>query len=249
MARAAEAGLAVTPTQVFQHPTIAELAAHAELSAPAGEPDGPLPLSGVQRALLAEAGGDPRRLNRLLVLEPGATVEAGLLRQALAHLRDRHQALRMRLDAAASTLVTAPDQPADEPLVELVQAADGAHDRTVRAVAERLVAALDVTASGPVRLALVDAGPGRRQRLLVATSALLLDEAGVDVVLDGLAEILEELAAGRPPRPATGDRRFAAWLREVGGTRGGTDRAPVADAGGPAGRREVEVTAIAGPCL
>jgi amino acid adenylation domain-containing protein len=213
VARAREAGLAITPAQVFQHPTVAALAA---LAGPAQPPPGPrraLPLSPVQRSLLAESGGDRRRLAALAVVAAGA-LDGPALERAAARLADRHPALALRLDADGPAWTQGPREIAVD--VADLSARSDLH-AALRELGERTVARLEGAA---LRLALAECGtgPGRGRRLLLATSRLLLDEASVEVLRSELVE---------PVRPAAPDRRFLDWLAAV-------HPAPDGPAAGPA---------------
>ena len=105
VSRARRAGLSITPRAVFQHQTVATLAAVAgarqETAAPA--PDiaaGALPATPIMR-WLAERGGPIDRFSQAMLLNVPAALDADHLSTALQNLLDHHAALRLRLDAAA----------------------------------------------------------------------------------------------------------------------------------------------------
>ena len=103
VSRVRGAGLAITPRDVFQHPSVAGLAAVAKpvaASAPA-LPDiavGALPATPIMRWLL-DCGGPIDRFNQSTVLELPAGVEHAHLTEALQCVLDHHDALRLRLVA------------------------------------------------------------------------------------------------------------------------------------------------------
>ncbi|MEV1025576.1 amino acid adenylation domain-containing protein [Streptomyces sp. NPDC050264] len=104
VAKAREAGLSLTPRMVFEHPTVAALAAacdeaallgratavHAEQSAVTGE----VPLGPIQHQYAALGPRDRFNQSRLLEVSPG--VDADTLRAALRTLTRHHDALRLR---------------------------------------------------------------------------------------------------------------------------------------------------------
>ncbi|WP_437904214.1 amino acid adenylation domain-containing protein [Sorangium sp. So ce327] len=106
--RAREAGLNVTPRQLFQHQTIARLsAACASPDRPAVdvEPEnGERPLTVLQRWYLEEARERtrPARWNVNLLLEAAAPLDLDRLARASLVLANRHEALRARFERAPS---------------------------------------------------------------------------------------------------------------------------------------------------
>jgi amino acid adenylation domain-containing protein/non-ribosomal peptide synthase protein (TIGR01720 family) len=108
---ARKAGVVITPRQVFEHPTPAELAAVATLATTvhsAPETDaGPAVLTPIMHWSATDPGNDPfGGLNQsVLLITPGDLTEDGLVR-GLNVLLDRHEMLRARLDRG--TLVPSP---------------------------------------------------------------------------------------------------------------------------------------------
>ena len=108
VARARKAGLLVTPKQLFEHQTIAGLAAVATLATVAagegtraaeGDPGpvtGEAPLTPIQRYFFATARPEPWRFNQALLFVSRAALDPGVLSGALDLLLDHHDALRLR---------------------------------------------------------------------------------------------------------------------------------------------------------
>ena len=101
VSRARKAGLVITPRAVFQHQTVAALAALAgvvEEQAPS-LPDiatGALPLTPIMHWLL-ERGGPIERFHQAMLLQVPAGVHEDHLIAALQAVLDHHDALRLRL--------------------------------------------------------------------------------------------------------------------------------------------------------
>ena len=101
---ARKAGLVITPRAVFQHQSVAGLAAVAEAvgSAAAAVADvaiGGLPATPIMR-WLAERGGPVERFHQAMLLRVPAGVREDHLLGALQAVLDHHAALRLRLVAA-----------------------------------------------------------------------------------------------------------------------------------------------------
>ncbi len=101
IARCGSAGLQVTPAQLFQHQTVADLAAVVE-AAPATQQerasiDGPAPLTPLQHWMLDQDSAAPQRWARVFSLRARGRLDGALLEAALRHLIAHHDALRLRL--------------------------------------------------------------------------------------------------------------------------------------------------------
>ncbi|MGW5053662.1 non-ribosomal peptide synthase/polyketide synthase [Actinokineospora sp. NPDC004072] len=97
--RARAHGLRITPRDVFDHPTVAGLAAVAQPLAAAGD-DGPVtgdaPLTPVQRWFFDTIGADPTRFDQSIALTLTPGFDPAALDTALRALVEHHDALRMR---------------------------------------------------------------------------------------------------------------------------------------------------------
>ena len=109
IARAKKAGLKLSPRALFSQPTIARLAAAAEilepstsrsataavLNGPEGEARGPVPLTPIQQWFFAADHPSPHHWNQAMIFQVTQPLKASLLQQALLALVAHHDALRM----------------------------------------------------------------------------------------------------------------------------------------------------------
>ncbi|HEX2326280.1 MAG TPA: amino acid adenylation domain-containing protein, partial [Chloroflexota bacterium] len=100
VARATRAGLRLTPRQLFQHQTVAELAAVAG-TAPAVQAEqetltGPVPLTPIQRWFFEQDLPAPQHWNQAHVVTAPRPLRPDLLRAAVGHVLEHHDALRLR---------------------------------------------------------------------------------------------------------------------------------------------------------
>ncbi|HEV7516277.1 MAG TPA: amino acid adenylation domain-containing protein, partial [Thermoanaerobaculia bacterium] len=227
VSRAGQAGLYLTPRQIFEHPTIAGLATLAgELAAPSeeiGEVSGPVPLTPAQRWFLEQELEGPHHFNQAVLLEAVGHLDAALLRRALAHLVARHDALRLRFEAPS------PESPertgwsqwlegsAEVSLVEI--------DLSILPEGHR-TAALELGAAALQRSLRLDEPPllhvglfrtGVQNLLLLIAHHLVIDGVSWRLLLHDLRVIFEQLARRQapalPPVPAS-FRRWASRLSE-----------------------------------
>ncbi len=106
VSRVRQAGLHLSPAQVFQHQTIAELATVTAPAAPdpaePGEVAGPVPLTPIQRWFFEQELPEPHHYNQALLLEVSPVPDAALVAEALEHLIRHHDALGLRFARDAS---------------------------------------------------------------------------------------------------------------------------------------------------
>ena len=106
IARAREAGWALTPRQVFEHPTIEAAARVAE---PLGQREkteeaatGPLGLTPIQTEFFARRPEGSSHWNQSVLLSVRGAVDVAALERVLAALVGRHEALRLRFERDGS---------------------------------------------------------------------------------------------------------------------------------------------------
>ncbi|MBB4685798.1 non-ribosomal peptide synthetase [Amycolatopsis jiangsuensis] len=207
VSRARDAGLLVTPRQVFERQTPAGLAEVAEAAASAPAPDPgesfrDLPLTPIMRELL-DRGGDLRRFaqHRLLTTPPG------LRRDELVHLlsvvRDRHPMLNARLDRAAGRLVLEGGTPA----ITVTGPRDP--DGISRALRDS-VAWLDPERGQVLAAVWFDAGAQEPGRLLLVVHHLVVDGVSWRILIDELSRAWHD-----PHAVAPGGTPMPAWARAL----------------------------------
>ncbi|MFH8568034.1 non-ribosomal peptide synthase/polyketide synthase [Streptomyces sp. NPDC017993] len=232
--RARQAGLVLSPRDVFRHQTVAELAPAAKETEQERErrPDdgvGAVPPTPVLR-WLAQRRGPIQGLNQAVLLRvPDLGQEP--LATAVQTVLDHHDALRVKL-VGSSTGVTwgltvqprggvraqdritrvdvsgFPDDPTDPGLTALVTEQGEAARRR-----------LDPESGAVLELVWFDGGPGRPGRLLVVAHHLIVDGVSWRVLLPDLAAAWQAAAAGETPELApvgTSLRRWAQLLLAEG---------------------------------
>jgi hypothetical protein len=193
---ARQAGLDLRPGQLFAQPTIAALAAVVAPLVP--EPDGPLPLTPVQRALLAGTGS-PASTWEVRALALPDSVDADVCGRALVAVVAHHAALRVRIAGDGADARQVPDAEAAPSFVATRLEAPDADGRraALASETERLLARL-AGDGALVGATLVDFGAAGR-RLLLAASALAMDGPSWEIVLGDLATAAAALVGGRTP--------------------------------------------------
>ncbi|MEV4439885.1 amino acid adenylation domain-containing protein [Streptomyces sp. NPDC049577] len=235
--RAREAGLVLSPRDVFRHQTVAELAPtvqepEAEQNAARERNDdgtGAVPPTPVLR-WLAQRRGPVDGLNQSVLLRvPALGGEA--LTTAVQALLDHHDALRARLVGSATGVTWGLEvrprgsvRAADRiTRVDVGDLSDDPADPALTArVAEEGEAArrrLKAETGAFLEIVWFDAGPGRTGRLLVVAHHLVVDGVSWRILLPDLAAAWQAAAAGRTPALApvgTSLRRWAQLLLAEG---------------------------------
>ncbi|MCY1035334.1 amino acid adenylation domain-containing protein [Corallococcus sp. BB11-1] len=223
ISKANQAGLRLTPRQLFQHQTIAELASVAT-EAPAvpaiveAPLTGPLPLTPIQRWFFDQESPEPDAWCILVPLDARQPLDVARLQQALSALLDRHDALRLRAVRGPSGWeATVAPQGAPFPLerVDLSAEPDATVEAQVRQVEQRLQQGLHLSTGPVVAAAFLDFGARRPARVLIAAHRLVVDGVSWRILFEHLQSAYEQLLTQErcelPPRT----RSLKAWVEAL----------------------------------
>ncbi|NGN66162.1 amino acid adenylation domain-containing protein, partial [Streptomyces sp. A7024] len=223
---ARRAGLAITTRELFEHRTVASLAARAvpltELSSPPVEQAaalGEVPLTPVMRELLDRAApeGLAEVYQSALVATP-AGLDFTVLTQGVQALVDHHDVLRARLEAEPRPRLVIPEAVTAGEWVHRVDATGLDEDELRRLTDEQTQAAtrrLDPAAGVMVQVVWFDAGTEAPGRLLIVIDHLVVDGVSWRVLLPDLEAAYTALAAGRAVALEPVPTSFRRWAREV----------------------------------
>ncbi|MFE9492451.1 amino acid adenylation domain-containing protein, partial [Streptomyces sp. NPDC006641] len=233
VARARARGVEISPRQVFESRTVAELAVKARLDTAAvleelaGGGVGRLPLPPAA-AYLLEAGGDIDRFSMSTLLDLPDEIDADGLTATLRAVLDRHDVLRSRLaveNGVHGLVVTLPGAVPVEGLIRRVGCAGHWESREWReSAAVELNAAmgrLDPVAGVMAQFVWFDAGPSVPGRLLLVLHHLVVDGVSWRILLPDLAAAWAQVREGEVvelPRVATSVRRWTHALVEEAAT-------------------------------
>ena len=227
IARAAQAGLRLTPKDVFQHQTVAQLAGVAGRAAPVeaeqGILTGDVPLTPIERWFFEQELEGASHFNQAALLEVRGEAGEEAMREAALALEEHHDALRLRFTRDAlgwRQRMVAPEGGAFV-RVDLSEVAPGEEKGPIERAAAELQASLDLS-QGPLwRLALLDLGASRPARVLAVVHHLAVDGVSWRILLEDLERACEQAGRGervRLPPKTTSFRRWAERLREYAGS-------------------------------
>ncbi|WP_433258995.1 amino acid adenylation domain-containing protein [Streptosporangium sp. CA-135522] len=224
VARAREAGLRLTPKHVFRHQSPETLALVAEEAADTAvggteEDDGTgtVPTTPII-AWLAEGDGPIAGFSQNVVLHVPPGLGLDHLTAAVQAVLDHHDALRLTLrptGTGSQGLEVAPRGAV--PAAGCVRRVEVSGDlgEAVAEHTERARAELDPAAGRTVRVVWLDAGPGRRGRLLLVLHHLVVDGVSWRILLPDLFTAWAAAAEGTPPRLPAPTTSFRAWSHRL----------------------------------
>ncbi|HEY0604352.1 MAG TPA: condensation domain-containing protein, partial [Herpetosiphonaceae bacterium] len=222
VARARQAGVQLTPRQIFQYQTIAELATVAgtttTVTAEQGLVTGSVPLTPIQHWFFGREHPEPHHWNQARLLEVGQPLDVMLLRQAIRQLLIHHDALRLRFihtSAGWQQQHAAVEDVPEVVQVDLTEQSSAAQATAMEKAATELQSSLDL-ANGPLmRVALFTLGAGQPDRLLIIIHHLVVDKVSWGILLEDLWTAYDQLQRGvavaLPPKTTS----FQQWAKRL----------------------------------
>jgi natural product biosynthesis luciferase-like monooxygenase protein/non-ribosomal peptide synthase protein (TIGR01720 family) len=217
-------GFQLTPQQLFQKQTIAELAEIAASSqsihAEQGTITGEVLLTPIQSRFFEQGHPVAQHYNQSVMLEVPATIDAGLLQRTFQALMKHHDSLRTRFEHAGADLrqhIVAPEESVPFSEFDFSKTSGAERNQKLDAAIAELQASLNLE-QGPVfRTALFRFGAAEPGRLLIIAHALVADGLSLRIVLEDLQTAYLQLAEGKEvqlPRKTTSYQYWAKQLRE-----------------------------------
>src|SRR5262249_15132915 len=224
VARARQQGLAISPRQLFQYQTIAELASVATIAeasdAAQGDLSGPLPLTPIQHWFFEQELEQQHHFNQAVLLSIQQPVNAALLRQLVAALVRQHDALRLRFtrhEGGWSQEIARFDANSLVPLTVLdySSVSDDELRATIEAEATRVQGSLDLSAGPLLRVVLFELGTGRGARLLLVMHHLAVDGVSWRILMEDLQRGYEQLARGERVEFGAKTSSYQQWAESL----------------------------------
>ncbi|MEQ9672404.1 amino acid adenylation domain-containing protein [Coleofasciculus sp. G2-EDA-02] len=224
VSRANQAGLQLTPPQLFESPTIAGLAAVAGTTATIQaqqEPvTGEIPLTPIQHWFFEQKLDDMHHWNQALLLEVRQSIRPELLQQTVQHLMEHHDALRLRFTTTAlgwQQVNAGLDGIESVPLSEIdlsgIPAAE--QESLLETTASELQASLNLAEGLILRVALFHLGDNQSNRLLIVIHHLAVDGISWRILLEDLEQIYQQLSQGEAVQPPAKTYSFQQWSESL----------------------------------
>ena len=221
IARANAAGLRLIPRQVFEHQTIAGLAAVAGTEtlevAEQGTITGEAPLTPIQRWFFEQERAEAHHFNqsRLLRLD---NVTPETVRAVVSALVAHHDALRgrfIREDDGWHQRFAEVEENEFFSVVDLSSTPEGEQSAAITTTCSRLQASLNLSEGPLLRVCYFDLGPDLPARLLFAIHHLVMDGVSWRVLLEDLASGILQLQRGEAVSLPAKTISFQAWAQRL----------------------------------
>ena len=218
VARANRAGIRLSPRQMFQHQTIAELAEVAGTATVATAQQeavtGRVVLTPVQARFFEVTRHEPHHYNQAVLLEVHGKTDVSVFAKALEKLLLHHDALRLRFvyeQERWKGTIAVPDYEVPFEVVDLSDLSEAEQSRAVETNAARLHASLNLQEGPLLRVALFDRGAQRSSYLLIVIHHLAVDGVSWQILLEDLQSLLSEMSL---PSKTTSFQHWAELVSE-----------------------------------
>jgi amino acid adenylation domain-containing protein/non-ribosomal peptide synthase protein (TIGR01720 family) len=222
VAKANQAGLRVTPRQLFQYQTIAELAAVVvalePVTADQGLVTGSLPLSPIQHWFFAQQLEGPHHWNMAWVLEARQPLDPEKMEQVVEALLEHHDALRLRFVPDGPRWkqeLGAPSKQNPCTHVDLSHLPSAEAEAAFAEEADRLHTTLDLSEGPLIRVALFKFGGTQADRVLLVLHHLAVDGISWRILLDDLQTAYDQLCADEPIQLPPKTASFKEWTERL----------------------------------
>lgn len=224
ISKANRAGLKLTPKQLFQHQTIAQLAAIADTDqtqqSEQGLIIGEVPLTPIQHWFFEQNLSDPHHWNQAVLLELRQPLEPALIEPVLQELLKHHDALRLRFARGESGWqqdLANPDEVAPFTCIDLSSLPPDEREAAFQTAATQLQVSLNLSEGPLLRTALFDLGKHQPHRLLLAIHHLAVDGVSWRILIEDFQTAYEQISRGEtvalPPK-TTSFKQWAERLHE-----------------------------------
>ncbi|SFX81198.1 non-ribosomal peptide synthase domain TIGR01720, partial [Thermoactinomyces sp. DSM 45891] len=229
ISRASQMGLKLTPKQMFESPTIFELAQVAGkvdgVVAEQGVVTGEAPLTPIQQWFFEQEHPNPHHWNQSMLLRVRETLDVELLEKALLYLLTHHDALRFRYEPLSDGTWKQRNKEIDEQSVLRVIKRNDADQQTWNQVIQEEMdtaqASIDLHTGPLMRVVYFGDGPDEDDRLFWLIHHLVVDGVSWRILLEDLQNIYSQMKHGnrgkiKLPAKSTSFKEWSERLQTYG---------------------------------
>jgi amino acid adenylation domain-containing protein/non-ribosomal peptide synthase protein (TIGR01720 family) len=222
ISRANQAGLKLTPKQLFQHQTIAELATVvstiSQIKANQDLVTGLVPLTPIQHWFFQQNLPDAHYFNQSALLEIPSAVKPELLKQAVQQLLVHHDILRSHFVQETNPpqqIINLPQETVPFTIIDLSELPLDEQQKAIQLKDSELQSSLNLSSGTLVRVALFKLGSNQPNQLLIVIHHLVVDGISWRILLEDLATAYQQLMSGEaiqlPPKTTS----FLEWANKL----------------------------------
>ncbi|HYX15544.1 MAG TPA: amino acid adenylation domain-containing protein [Nostoc sp.] len=222
--KANQIGLSLTPKQLFQHQTIAQLAVIAgitkKIEAEQMAVTGFLELTPIQHWFFEQHQPEPHHWNQSVLLESKQKIDLVILEKIIESLQNHHDVLRLRfLQEKFSTqaLFASPDDVMPLAYFDFSGLSKDKQAAAIEAAATKLQASLNLSQGPLFQVALFNLGENQPNRLLWIIHHLVVDGVSWRILIEDFQTAYQQISQGKtiklPPK-TTSYKQWSSCLQK-----------------------------------
>jgi non-ribosomal peptide synthase protein (TIGR01720 family) len=217
IAKATQAGLKLTPRQLFQYQTIAELSAVATsvkpLKAEQGLATGLVPLTPIQHWFFEQKLSHSHHYNQSVVLDVSSDIEFQNIEKSIQQLLIHHDALRLRFTQDSSgekQFYSSSKKTIPVSYIDLSEFTENQKEQAYRNATECLQKSLNLS-SKLIQVTLFKFGNNQLNRLLFLVHHLAIDGVSWRIILEDFALAYKQLSQGKKVKLSAKTSSYQDW--------------------------------------
>ncbi|MCP5063934.1 MAG: amino acid adenylation domain-containing protein [Ignavibacteriae bacterium] len=222
IAKANQAGIKISPKNLFQFPTIQGLASVAEstktIVAEQGLVSGEVDLTPIQDWFFLEEFNNQNHWNQSILLEVNDNLEIDLLRQTITKLIEHHDALRMRFSNVNGNWIQKYSSiNSNIPFESYDLSSVNAENKIleIEKLSEEIQSSLDIE-SGPIfKCSYFNLGDNWSNRILIVAHHLIIDGVSWRILTEDIQNIYSQLKLGAEVTLPTKTTSFKYWSKRL----------------------------------
>jgi amino acid adenylation domain-containing protein/non-ribosomal peptide synthase protein (TIGR01720 family) len=224
ISKANQVGLHLTPKQLFQHQTIAQLAAVAgttqKIQAQQNLVTGSLKLTPIEHWFFEQEQPEPHHWNQAVLLEVKQRLDPVALEKIVQDLQKHHDALRSRFtkeEFGFRAVIVSPDNVVPITYLDLSALPKDQQVAQVEAISVQLQASLNLTEGPLFRVALFDLGINQPSRLLWIIHHLVVDGVSWRILIEDFQTAYQQICQDKAlqlPAKTTSLQQWSNYLQE-----------------------------------
>ncbi|MEM1169666.1 MAG: amino acid adenylation domain-containing protein [Cyanobacteria bacterium P01_H01_bin.35] len=220
---AEESGINITPKQIFQHPTIAQLAKISQedtttaILAQQGTVTGIVSLTPIQKWFFEQNLSESHHFNQSVFFQVPHTVQPELLSQSLSKLLEHHDALRLRFlhgEKGWQQNNQELDETVPFQVINLSDIPQSQQSATLSEIANNQQGSLNLSEGPLLRAVLFQLG-NNGNRLLIIIHHLAVDGVSWRILLQDLLTVYQQLEQGQTVKLPPKTTAFIDWAKKL----------------------------------
>lgn len=224
VAKANQASLQLSTNQLFEHPTIAELATvvgaislrEAQQEAVVGS----VPLTPIQQWFFERNFAENHHWNQAFLLEINRDIDPSLLEEVAQQLLVHHDALRLRFQQKSGIweqVNMGLEEKVSFAKFDLSTIPESEQKSAIESIATEIQGSFNLSAGPLMKVAFFELGNQKKNRLLIAIHHLVEDVVSLRILLEDLQTAYEQISSGKAislPAKTTSFKQWSELLTE-----------------------------------